>query len=185
MCILYRTQGNLSSLQKSSQMRIIITCLRRQGSTYILWGDLFLYIGTVICDIKSLCSRHGFTYIRGWMQMVLAPNDLFSWNNDTMSIILIRVFTLCLLSVMHINTYSVHNRFLKPWWGRLLCFCPSCHVFSPSLSKLNWLSLTPTGGPGPPTPRVASLPTGSAHSPFSGSRTLCTCKLCLYKLCYV
>ncbi len=27
------------------------------------------------------CSRHGFFYIRGWMQLVLAPNDLFSWNN--------------------------------------------------------------------------------------------------------
>ncbi len=27
------------------------------------------------------CSRHGFLYIRGWMQMVIAPNDLFSWNN--------------------------------------------------------------------------------------------------------
>ncbi len=28
-----------------------------------------------------MCSRHGFLYIRGWMQMVIAPNDLFSWNN--------------------------------------------------------------------------------------------------------
>ncbi len=27
------------------------------------------------------CSRHGFLYIRGWMQMVIAPNYLFSWNN--------------------------------------------------------------------------------------------------------
>ncbi len=27
------------------------------------------------------CSRHGFLYIRGWMQIVIAPNDLFSWNN--------------------------------------------------------------------------------------------------------
>ncbi len=37
------------------------------------------------CILTHLnCSRHGFTYIRGWMQMVLAPNDLFSWNNNTM-----------------------------------------------------------------------------------------------------
>jgi hypothetical protein len=118
------------------------------------------------------CSRHGFTYIRGWMKMVLAPNDLFSWNSYTMSTMLTRVFTLHLLLVMHVDTYSVHNRLPKPWWGRLLCFYPSRHVFSPTLSRLNWRSLTPTGGPGPPTPKVASLPTGSAHTPFSGSGTL-------------
>ncbi len=29
-------------------MCMIITCLRRQGSTYILWVELFLYIGTVL-----------------------------------------------------------------------------------------------------------------------------------------
>jgi hypothetical protein len=34
--------------------------------------------------LSTICSQHGFPYIRGWMQMVLAPNDLFSWNNDTM-----------------------------------------------------------------------------------------------------
>jgi hypothetical protein len=39
------------------------------------------------------CSRHGFTYIRGWMQMVLAPNDLFSWNNNTISTMLMKVST--------------------------------------------------------------------------------------------
>ncbi len=119
---------------------------------------------------STYCSWHGFMYIRGWIQMVLAPNDLFSWNNNTMSTMLTRVFTLHLLSVMHVNTYSVHNRFLKPWWGRLLCFCSSRHVFSPSLARLNWRSLTPTRGPSPPTPKVASFPTGSAHTPFSGSR---------------
>jgi hypothetical protein len=34
-------------------------------------------------SVYYLCSRHDFTYIRGWMQMVLAPNDLFSWNKNT------------------------------------------------------------------------------------------------------
>ncbi len=27
---------------------------------------------------ENMCSRHGFLYIRGWMQMVLAPKNLFS-----------------------------------------------------------------------------------------------------------
>ncbi len=117
------------------------------------------------------CSWHGFTYIRGWMQMVLAPNDLFSWNNDTMSTMLFKdIYTLHFLPGMRVNTYSVHNRFLKPWWGCLLCFLTSCHVFSPPLSELNWRLLTPTGGPGPPTPKVASPSAGSAHTAFPGSR---------------
>ncbi len=35
------------------------------------------------------------------------------------------------------------------------------------------LTLTdPNWGPGPSTPKLASLATGSAHTPFSGSRTL-------------
>ncbi len=99
-----------------------------------------------------------------------APNDLFSWNNNTISTRYWRYLHYFLL-VMHVNTHSVHNRILKPWWGRILCVFPSHHVLSPPLSKLNWHSLTPTGGPGPPTPKMASPPTGSAHSPFSGSRT--------------
>jgi hypothetical protein len=32
---------------------------------------------------SCFCFRHDFMYIRGWMQMVLAPNDLFSWNKNT------------------------------------------------------------------------------------------------------
>ncbi len=75
------------------------------------------------------------------------------------------------LLAMHVNTHSVHNRILKPWRGRLLCVFSSRHVFSPPLSRLNWHSLTPTGGPGPSTPKMASLPTGSSHTPFLGSRT--------------
>ncbi len=40
------------------------------------------------------------------------------------------------------------------------------------MSELNWRSPAPPGGPGPPTPRVASFPTGSAHTPHSGFGTL-------------
>ncbi len=87
----------------------------------------------------SFLFRHGFTYIRGWMQMVLAPNDLFSWNNNTMSYIL----------VMHNDTYSVHDRSLKPWWSRLPCLQPFCYVFSSPLSELNWRLTSPLGARGP------------------------------------
>jgi hypothetical protein len=84
---------------------------------------------------------------------------------------LLGIFTYCLLAVMHISTHSVHNRILKPWRGRLLCVFSSRHVSSPPLSRLNWCSLTPVGGPGPPIPKMAFPPTGSAHTPSSGSRT--------------
>ncbi len=66
------------------------------------------------------CSWHGFPYIRGWMQMVLAPNDLFSWKNDTMRYdSMMGMLHYCY--TMHNDTHSVHNRLLKPWWGRLPC----------------------------------------------------------------
>jgi hypothetical protein len=69
-------------------------------------------------------------------------------------------------------THSVHACILKPWRGRLPSAFSSYHIFSPLLSGLNWLSLTPTGGPGPSTSKMAALPTGSAHTPLLGSRTV-------------
>ncbi len=71
---------------------------------------------------------------------------------------------------MHNNTHSVHNRLLKPWWGRL----PWSQKFSTS-SLLPCPDSTdahcPSGGPGPPTPKVASPLLGSAHTPFPGYGT--------------
>jgi hypothetical protein len=117
------------------------------------------------------CSRHGFPYIRGWMQMVLAPNDLFSWNNDTMRYDSM-MGMLHYRCTMHNDTHSVHNRLLKPWWGRLPCTQTIFYVFSSPLSKLNWRSLSVVGGPGPPTPKVASPLLGSAHTPFPEHGTI-------------
>ncbi len=96
---------------------------------------------------------------------------LFSWNNNTMKYNAYDEYLHYCWS-MHEDTYSVHDRPLKPWWGRLPCFQTSCYVFSPPLSRLNWRSLSPIGGPGPPAPKVASLSLGSAHTPFPGSRTV-------------
>ncbi len=48
----------------------------------------------------------------------------------------------------------------------------SYHVFSPPLSGLNWRSLTPPGGPGPFTFKMATLLIRSAHAPLLGPRTL-------------
>ncbi len=116
------------------------------------------------------------SYIRGWIQMVLAPNDLFSWNNkynkyNEYSIT--DTFT-CFFLAMH-TTYSVHAGILKPWRGCLpwpLAVFSFYHVFSLPLSGLNWRSLFPPWGSGSPLPKMAPPFTGSAHTPLPGSRTV-------------
>ncbi len=116
------------------------------------------------------------SYIRGWIQMVLAPNDLFSWNNKYNKYNEYNItdtFT-CFFLVMHI-TYSVHAGILKPWRGRLP-WLPVVfsfyHVFSLPLSGLNWRFSFPPCGPGPPFPKMAPSFTGSAHTPSPGSGTV-------------
>ncbi len=123
---------------------------------------------------KINCSRHGFLYIRGWMQMVLASNDLFSWNKKYNKYNVTNTFTHFLLELCT-WTHSVHARILKPWRGSLPwlpAISSSCHVFPLPLSGLTWRSLFPPGGPGPPPSKMAPLFTGSAHTPLPGSRTL-------------
>jgi hypothetical protein len=114
------------------------------------------------------------SYIRGWIQMVLAPNDLFSWNNKYHKYIEYNItdtFT-CFFLAMH-TTYSVHAGILKPWRGRLpwpLAVSSFYHVLSLSLSGLNWCSLFPPWGSGPPFPKMAPPFTGSAHTPLPGGQ---------------
>jgi hypothetical protein len=138
------------------------------------------YVKCVACKTKPwycYCSRHCFMHIRGWMQMVLAPNDLFSWNKNTMSYILV-MDMLHYCCSMHNDNYSVHYRSLKPWWSCLPCLQSFCYVFSPPLSGFNWRLTSPFGGQGPPTPKMASPLLGSPHTPFPGSGTAtATCSL--------
>jgi hypothetical protein len=140
---------------------------------------VYLMCKVILC-ISSLFSWMGnvpdtASYIRGWIQMVLAPNDLISWNNkynkyneynitDTFT----RIFL-----AMH-TTYSGHAGILKPWRGRLpwpLVVFSSCHFFFLPLSGLNWRSLSLSWGSGPPFPKMAPPFTGSAHTPLPGSGT--------------
>ncbi len=115
------------------------------------------------------------SYIRGWIQMVLAPNDLFSWNNKYNKYYgysVIDTFP-CFFLAMH-TTHSVHAGIQKPWRGRLpwpLVVFSFYHVFSPPLSGPNWRSLFPPWGSGPPFPKMAPPFTGSAHTPLPGSGT--------------
>ncbi len=54
------------------------------------------------------------SYIRGWMQMVLTPNDLFSWNNKYSK------YRVTLLRYIHYNGFTAH---LPAMHIDLLCAC--------------------------------------------------------------
>ncbi len=67
---------------------------------------------------------------------------------------------------MHNNTHSVHNVMEQSSLSSVI----SLHLPS-LLSGLNWCSLSPLGGLGPPTPKVASPFPGSVQTPSPWFRT--------------
>ncbi len=75
-----------------------------------LIGRLFQNYYILIC---TTCSRHGFFYIRGWMQMVLAPNDLFSWNNKYNK---------------YTNTMSPTHSHISSWAMHVNLLCACSHL---------------------------------------------------------
>jgi hypothetical protein len=122
------------------------------------------------------------SYIRGWMQMVLTPNDLFSWNNkyskytsyyrdyiheyiSLSAFQLCTSLTLCMLAFWSCEgvVFLVHS---------LSSHFTAGHVFPLPLSGANWRSLSLLWGSGPPLPKMATPSTGSAHTPSLGSNTL-------------
>ncbi len=97
-------------------------------------GNIFDYMK------RKGCVPDTASYIRGWIQMVLAPNDLFSWNNKYNKYNEYNItdtFT-CFFLAMH-TTYSVHAGILKPWRGRLPC---RLLILSRPLYSLIWAQLT-------------------------------------------
>jgi hypothetical protein len=130
-------------------------------------SDMYLTMGGVP-DTAS--------YIRGWIQMVLAPNDLFSWNNKYSkytNIYIATTFTF-ISSCAHQLTLCM----LASWSREGVVFLvllssshlTTYHVLSLSLSGLNWRSLFPplrTGSPfpqdGAPIHRVRAHPLTGVH----------------------
>jgi hypothetical protein len=135
-----------------------------------------LYRSRLIRTVPDTAS-----YIRGWMQMVLTPNDLFSWNNKyskytsyycdyihkynpLFAFQLCTSLTLCMLAFWSCEgvVFLVHSSSSHLTAG---------HVFPFPLSGANWRSLSLLWGSGPPLPKMAPSSTGSAHTPFLGSNT--------------
>jgi hypothetical protein len=124
---------------------------------------------------QDFCSRHDFTYIRGWMQMVTGTKwFIFLKQEYSKARFLMGIHYVHYVTHLYNahDTHSVHNYLLKSWWSRLLCPRSSCFVFPPPLSGSNWCSLPLSGGLGPPAPKVASLFPGSAHTPSPWFRTI-------------
>ncbi len=97
------------------------------------------------------------------MQMVLTPNDLFSWNSKIQWIQGISLHLMGLshpFPAMH-ATHSVHAGSFEPWRGRLPCL----------LAVFSFHSLSLPGESSPPFSKMASSLTGSAHPPLPGCET--------------
>jgi hypothetical protein len=94
--------------------------------------------------------------------MIYFPEKIIQWVRYYWGYLHIFSSKLCTL------THTVHARVLKLWRGCLPSVFSSYHVFSPPLSGLNWRSLTPPGGPSPFPSKMATLSTGSAHTPSPG-----------------
>ncbi len=121
-------------------------------------------------------SQHGFCYIRGWMQMVLAPNDLFSWSNkynEYNEYNVTDTFTCFFLGYAHQLTPCM----LASWSHEgvvFLDFLLSSHSVTSFLFPYLGSTDAPCsrlGDPVPPPSKMATPFTGSAHTPLPGSGT--------------
>ncbi len=111
--------------------------------------------------------------------MVLAPNDLFSWNNkyNKYNNYTSPIHSLVSPWAMHINLLCAcwHHEAMRRSSSLASChLLTSSHVFSLPLSGLNWCPLFPPWGSGPSFPNMAAPFTGSAHTPLPGSGTILT-----------
>ncbi len=123
------------------------------------------------------------SYIRGWMQMVLTPNDLFSWNNkySKYTVILSHIYTLQWIHSLSSGCARQLTLCMRVTLSRegvvFLVFLPllhftEIHVLPSPVSEPNWRSLFRPGRLPPAPSKMASLFTGSAHSPSSGCDTI-------------
>jgi hypothetical protein len=118
-------------------------------AVYRIFQEYFLYYNTVLVPDTA-------SYIRGWMQMVLTPNDLFSWNNKYSKHMVI------LLRYIHYNGFiarlpAMHVNLLCACWypwavkgSSSLSFCrlPIYLRFTSCLLLCTELTDAPHSGPG-------------------------------------
>ncbi len=138
---------------------LAIKSLHTESYGFVLWN--VSGYGRVVAPCHAVIVPDTASYIRGWIQMVLAPNDLFSWNNK----------------YNKYNEYNITDTFtciLLSYAHYLLCACwhleamkgpsslTSCRllILSRLLSSLIWGQLTllvPALGARPPFPQNGAL----------------------------
>ncbi len=126
--------------------------------------------------------------VRGWMQMVLTPYDLFFWNklsiNLTLAILHLitlqrkpswKMLTLCTLALLHHASTILPSSFFS--------------MLSPSLLGVDCLSSPLLGGPGPPShpsPELTLFSSGPRQRPALTSGTIISiwhCDKNVYSAC--
>jgi hypothetical protein len=138
----------------------------------------YLYNWEDVQYLRAVGVPDTASYIRGWIQMVLAPNDLFSWNNKYNkynNYTFTDPFTCFFLSYAHQLTLCM----LASWSHAgvvILGLLSSSHVLSLPLFGLNWRPCSCLGDPAPLLPNMATLSTGSEHTPLLGSGTVGTAR---------
>ncbi len=124
---------------------------------------------------NSCCSWHGFLYIRGWMQMVMATNDLFSWNNKYNEYNVTKdIYTLSSWSYARQLTLC-----MLAFWSHegvvFLDFLPSPHLVTslhlPCLGSTD-AHCPRLGDPVPLLPKWRPFPQGPHTLPYRGSEQL-------------
>ncbi len=112
------------------------------------WHQMIYFPGT----INTVNTRlHYYTYITMNLSFILQLCTL--------------TLTLCMLAFLSREGVV----FFLPY---LLSHLTMSHVLSPAMSVANWRPLPLLGGFPPPSPNMAPSSTGSAHTPFSGYKTV-------------
>jgi hypothetical protein len=123
-------------------------------------------------------------YIRGWMQMVLLPYDLFSWNKAKRDGKIFEYGAMNVITI-YIQNGIIHSDYiLSARWVLLVMSDSSSspsgrsmRVLPSPLLLINCLSCSPHGGPGPPPfplPGLTPFPSGSRYLSASSSATVLT-----------
>ncbi len=110
--------------------------------------------------LYSMCTRHDFLYIRGWMQMAFYYHMIYSPETDRQVRHCSWLQSLRLQQINTYNdTYSVHDEALMPRRARLLCLLASCERLSIFTVGYQLLIFSPTRRAGSPfSPCIHSDP---------------------------
>ncbi len=145
-----------------------------------------MYVSTVVCA-HTLLKKH---YRELFPTRLLTSEDEYKWHWHQMIYFPETINTISTMHIYITSTFTLSSScahqltlcMLASWSHEGVVFLvllssshpTTYHVFSLPLSGLNWRSLFPPWGSGPPFLKMAPPFTGSAHTPSPGSTTCTT-----------